>query len=65
MPTHQTQVEKNKMVDKFRSVIILCPGDEILRKVAREKIMISMWVKHESLYMTKSLTHSLCLKQKL
>jgi hypothetical protein len=60
-----TQKEKNDMIDKARSAIILCFGDKALREVARERIAAAMWVKLESLYMSKSLAHRLCLKQQL
>jgi hypothetical protein len=36
-----------------------------LREVNREKTAAAMWVKLESLYMTKSLAHRLCLRQQL
>ncbi|RZB53427.1 Retrovirus-related Pol polyprotein from transposon TNT 1-94 [Glycine soja] len=38
---------------------------KFLREVARERITTSMWLKLESLYMTKSLANWLCLKQQL
>lgn len=63
MQVRLTQEEKIKMVDKARSVIIMCLEDKFLMKVAEEKHVTSMWAKLESLYMTKSLTHRLCLKQ--
>jgi len=60
-----TQSEKTKIIDKARLVIILCLGDKILREVMSEKTPTKMWTKLESLYMTKSLAHWLCMKQKL
>ncbi|WVZ02051.1 hypothetical protein V8G54_022857 [Vigna mungo] len=60
-----TQEEKKKMGDKARSAIILCLGDKVLREVAKEKTAAEIWVKLESLYMTRSLAHRLCLKQQL
>ena len=57
--------EKSEMIAKARSAIILCLGDKALREVAREKTAASMWLKLESLYMTKSLANRLCLKQQL
>jgi len=57
--------EKSEMIDKARSAIILCLGDKALREVARERTKTSMWLKLESLYMTKSLANRLCLKQQL
>ena len=65
MPAHLTPAEKTEMNDKAVSAIILCLGDKVLREVARETIVVSMWNKLDSLYMTKSLTHRQCLKQKL
>ncbi|WVZ24349.1 hypothetical protein V8G54_002893 [Vigna mungo] len=60
-----TQEEKKKMGDKARSAIILCLGDKVLREVAKEKTAAEIWAKLESLYMTRSLAHRLCLKQQL
>lgn len=65
MPSNLTQEEKSGMIEKARSAIILCLGDKALREVAREKTAAAMWLKLESLYMTKSLAHRLCLKQQL
>lgn len=59
MPSTLSQKEKGDMVNKARSVIILCLGDKALKEVAREKTAAAMWVKLESLYMTKSLAHRL------
>ena len=53
------------MIDRARSAIILCLGNKALREVARERTTVSMWLKLESLYMTKSLANWLCLKQQL
>ena len=60
-----SQKEKNNKIDKARSVIISCLDDKALREVAREKTAAAMWVKLESLNMTKSLANRLCLKQQL
>jgi hypothetical protein len=54
LPVIMSQVEKTKMVDKARSVIVLCLRNKVLRDIAKEP---SMWSKLESLYMTKSLAH--------
>jgi len=53
------------MVDKAWSAIVLCLGDKVLRDVANEPTVTSMWSKLESLYMTKSLSHRQFLKQQL
>ncbi|MCH82501.1 cytochrome P450 [Trifolium medium] len=65
MPAHLTPVEKTEMNDKAISVIILYLGDKVLREVARETIVVSMWTKLELLYLTKSLAHRQFLKQQL
>ncbi|CAL5199209.1 unnamed protein product [Lathyrus oleraceus] len=65
MHVRLSKVEKTETVDKAMSVIILCLGDKVLREVAREKTVVVMWKKLESLYMNKSLPHRLCLKQQL
>jgi len=53
------------MVDKARSVIVLCLGDKVLRDVAKEPTAASMWSKLKYLYMTQSLAHRQFLKQQL
>jgi len=65
MPAHLTPAEKTEMNDKAVSAIIMCLGDKVLREVARETNVVSMWNKLDSLYMTKSLAHRQCLKQQL
>lgn len=42
MLTRLTQDEETEMVNKVRSVIILCLEDKVLREVSREKIMALM-----------------------
>jgi hypothetical protein len=65
LPITMSQAEKTEMVDKARSVIVLCLNDKILRDVAKEPTSTSMWSKLESLYMTKFLAHMQFLKQQL
>ena len=65
MPSTLTQAKKKSMIDKARSAIILCLGDKAPREVAKEKTVAGIWAKLESLYMTRSLAHRLCLKQQL
>lgn len=43
MSAHLTKVEKKEMVDKARSIIILCLRNKIIREVVKEKISASMW----------------------
>lgn len=40
-----TQLEKTKMINKTRIIIIVCVEDNVLREVTREKIAIVMWTK--------------------
>ena len=40
-----TQVQKTEMVDKARSVIILCLGDKVLREVTRDEFSINQGIK--------------------
>ena len=65
MPPTLTHAKKKSIIDKARSAIILCLGDKALREVAKEKTAAGIWAKLESLYMTRSLAHRLCLKQQL
>jgi hypothetical protein len=65
MSASLSQKEKIDIIEKARSAIILCLGDKALTEVARERTATAMWIKLESLYMTKSLAHRLCLKQQL
>jgi len=59
------QAERRVMIDKAKSDILLCLKDKVLRDVAREVTLTSMWEKSDSLYMTKSLAHMQLLKQQL
>jgi hypothetical protein len=52
-----TQTEKREMIDKAKSVIVLCLKDKVLRDVVKEATATLMRAKLESLYMTKSLIH--------
>lgn len=42
-----TRAVKTKVIDKGRSVIILCIKNKILREVSKKKITTNMWVKLE------------------
>ncbi|KAL8523215.1 hypothetical protein ACS0TY_013255 [Phlomoides rotata] len=50
---------------KAHSDIILCLGDKPLSEVYKEKTIIDVWRKLESLYQTKSVSNKLYVKQKL
>ena len=60
-----TAAEKKAMIEKAHSAILLSLGDKVLRQVSKETTTTGLWVKFESLYMTKSLVNRLYLKQAL
>ncbi|KAL6140995.1 hypothetical protein ACLB2K_059287 [Fragaria x ananassa] len=51
--------------EKAHSTILLCLADDIITEVAEEVTAAGLWLKLESLYMTKSLTNKLLLKRRL
>jgi transposase InsO family protein len=51
--------------EKAHSTIMLCLADDVITEVADEETAAGLWLKLESLYMTKSLTNKLLLKQRL
>ncbi|KAL8516166.1 hypothetical protein ACS0TY_014728 [Phlomoides rotata] len=60
-----TVAKRVEILEKAHSAIILCLGDKPLREVSKEKTVIDVWRKHESLYQTKSVSNKLYVKQKL
>jgi len=65
LPTTMPEKEKKDLIEKAKSTIILCLGDKALREVAREPTTATIWLKLESLYMTKSMVNCLFLKNQL
>ncbi|CAL1399627.1 unnamed protein product [Linum trigynum] len=57
--------EWNTLEEKAHSTIMLSLSDDVIIEVAAEKTAAGLWLKLESLYMTKSLTNKLHLKQRL
>ncbi|GJY22717.1 hypothetical protein Tco_0396375 [Tanacetum coccineum] len=57
----QTKAE----LKKAHNAVILCLGNKVLRKVTGETTAVGVWLKLETLYMTKSLANKLNLKKKL
>ncbi|RVW75611.1 Retrovirus-related Pol polyprotein from transposon TNT 1-94 [Vitis vinifera] len=57
--------ETDELMEKAHSVILLCLGNEVLCEVAKKDTTAKLWLKLESLYMTKSLTNRLYLKKRL
>ena len=64
-PTTMTEEQWDEMDEKALSAIQLCLSREVLREVINEKTATDIWSKLESLYMTKSLTNKLRLKERL
>ena len=60
-----SEKENKDLIEKAKSTIILCLGDKALREVAREPAAATIWLKLESLYITKSVANRLFLKQQL
>nr|CAD1835524.1 unnamed protein product [Ananas comosus var. bracteatus] len=65
MPDSLMVERKEEIDDKALTTIQLYLSDEILREILDEKITVGLRLKLESLYMTKSLTNKLYLKQHL
>jgi len=59
-----TSDRKQEILKKAKNSIILSLSDQILRKVVKEPTTAGMWLKLESLYMTKTLPTRIYLKQK-
>ena len=57
--------EKQDILDKAQSILILSLGDRALREVLRETLATVIWRKLESLYLMKSLANRLYLKHRL
>ncbi|KAG6390907.1 hypothetical protein SASPL_148652 [Salvia splendens] len=53
------------LAEKAHSTIMLCLSDDVIIEVANQETAVALWTKLESLYMTKSLTNKLLLKQRL
>ena len=61
----ETDEEKDELMEKAHGAIILNLADSVLREVAGETTPAGLWLQLESLYMTKSLTNRLYMKQRL
>ena len=61
----KTPEEVVEIDKKARRIIILSLGDSIIREVVKEKTVVGLWAKLESIYMTKSLANRLCIKKKM
>lgn len=65
LPQTMTDDEKEEILAKAHSATQLSLSDEVLREVAYKTSPASLWLKLESLYMTKSLTNRLYMKERL
>ncbi|XP_057248658.1 retrovirus-related Pol polyprotein from transposon TNT 1-94 isoform X1 [Beta vulgaris subsp. vulgaris] len=63
--TDSVTAEMAVLEEKAHSTIMLCLEDDIITEVAEEETASDLWLKLESLYMTKSLTNKLMMKQRL
>ncbi|XP_076929288.1 putative inactive G-type lectin S-receptor-like serine/threonine-protein kinase SRK [Bidens hawaiensis] len=63
IPEALTEKEKNDILEKAHSAIILSLGDRVLREVSKELTAGGVWDKLESLYMTNSNCKSCILKE--
>jgi hypothetical protein len=65
LPQSLSEDKKEEILEKTHSAIQLCLNNEVLCKVVEEDTAAKLWLKLESLYMTKSLTNRLYLKKRL
>ena len=61
----KTAKEVAEVDKKARSIVILSLGDAVIREVAKEKTIASLWTKLEGIYMTKSLANRLYIKRRM
>ncbi|GJY18729.1 retrovirus-related pol polyprotein from transposon TNT 1-94 [Tanacetum coccineum] len=64
-PADITDAKYNSQDEKAHSTIFVSLSDEVLYEVADEETAVGVWKKVEKLYITKSLTNKLLLKQRL
>nr|GEY15600.1 retrotransposon protein, putative, Ty1-copia subclass [Tanacetum cinerariifolium] len=61
----KTTALKRDVYKKAHSVLLLCLDNKMLREVNKEYYAVGVWLKLETLYMTKSLANKFYLKKKL
>ena len=62
-PYDMSNEDWNEIDEKALSAIRLCLADDVLFNIVSETTAAGLWTKLESLYMTKSLTNKILLKQ--
>ena len=60
--TTMSDEENDELMEKTHSAILLRLGNEVLREITNDDIVAKLWLKLESLHMTKSLTNRLYLR---
>nr|GEX28398.1 retrovirus-related Pol polyprotein from transposon TNT 1-94 [Tanacetum cinerariifolium] len=65
LPVYMEAGEKDTLMKKAYSTLILCLEDWVLREVTKETTAAGIWTKLTSLYMTKSLANRMYLKKKM
>jgi len=58
-------VEMTSLEEKVHATIMLCLAHDIIIEIADQDTAVGLWLKLESINMTKSLTNKLLLKQRL
>ncbi|PON95322.1 hypothetical protein TorRG33x02_088440, partial [Trema orientale] len=64
LPTTMTDVQRLELQENAYSIIILYLADNVLRQIDGEDTAFKAWNKLEQLYLTKSLTNRILLKEK-
>jgi len=64
-PTTMSDADKAEALEMAYSTLILHLSDKVLREVSSETTAAGIWLKLESLYITKSLANKVYLKGKL
>jgi hypothetical protein len=64
-PEGMTDIDWKELEAKAVATIRLCLGDDVMYHVMDEESLVTVWLKLESRYMSKSLTNKLYLKQRL
>ena len=62
-PSKMEDDKWNNIDLRAKATIILCLSDEVLYNMMNEKTNIGLWCRLESLYMTKSLSNKLFMKE--
>nr|GEU44869.1 zinc finger, CCHC-type [Tanacetum cinerariifolium] len=61
----KTAALKTDVYKKAHSALLLCLDNKVLRKVNKEDSAVEVWLKLETLYMTKSLANKVYLQKKM